>query len=372
MQILKRQTILTVLFFVAATFPIPLSAASWTQINEDGFGNDVNRSSIVFTNSGNLYSLTNNVNQIEAYRYDNEGDATWSQITSWPFLNDDSNEYISGYIERSNDTKFFAFRNLSTGDEIWRLRDNGNWDQVNEDGFGDTSYMRVLSLMQYNGPLMDDESSILATVTNGTSDKIKVLGHKINSESDEWVTLMDYSDNPDDLYPRIAVGDTFYATTYLGNTSDPYSVYTSDDLQTWTTTLTRERGRISKIVRRPGSDRVFILGDSKQRNCGDYREDLFRTRNGVDYTEVTSRPLRKFCYDAMTFRENGRALLSGRGEPDSGLVAYSMRNNSWNLVTANGFGDNDNEYISGTAVWRGNFVTATANYDSGTEIFIQN
>jgi len=132
-------------------------STSWTQINEDGFGNEPsgnNRSvESMAVLDGNLYSGTwNDVDGCQVWRYDSG--TSWTQVNENAFGNMPSGGYsVSLSMEVFNGNLYVGTRNDEDGTEVWRYESSTDWTQVNETGFGSTNNYAIWSLAVHNDSL---------------------------------------------------------------------------------------------------------------------------------------------------------------------------------------------------------------------------
>ena len=130
---------------------------SWTQINEDGFGNlpsGNNRSvEAMAVLDGILYAGTwNDINGCQVWRYD--GGTNWTQINENAFGNMPSDGYsVALAMEVFNGNLYVGTRNDEDGAEVWRYDGDINWTQVNETGFGSTNNKAIWDLVVCNDSL---------------------------------------------------------------------------------------------------------------------------------------------------------------------------------------------------------------------------
>ncbi len=134
------------------------SGASWTQVNEDGFGNTpsgYNRSvesMAVF--DGSLYAGTwNDDDGCQVWRYD-DGGANWTQVNEdgfgqGPF----AGLSVALAMEVFDGQLYVGTRNDDDGAEVWRYDGGVNWSQVSSNGFGNVNNKAIWDLTEYNGSL---------------------------------------------------------------------------------------------------------------------------------------------------------------------------------------------------------------------------
>ena len=131
---------------------------TWTQVNEDGFGNvpsgnnrSVESMGVV---GGILYAGTwNDDDGCQVWRYD--GGTTWTQVNENGFghvpLGDEFSVALA--MEVLGEELYVGTRNDAEGTKVWRYDGGTNWTQVNVTGFGSASNQAIWSLSEYNSGL---------------------------------------------------------------------------------------------------------------------------------------------------------------------------------------------------------------------------
>lgn len=382
----KNAAIFISVFTFLTTLPLlPAIAAEndWLQMNISGFdGSDDNTSTLLFPRNGELYGIVTagTPGGVRAYQYENNGNTEWSEITDWPFLDDENNQInnTAYVVNQADNSKYFGFHNRITGAEVWRLKKNGNWDQVNTDGFGDDKNQFVQHMAMYSGQAMNNKKSIVAVVWGNETGNYSLMGHQVSNGGTEWETIGTLPDSVFTNNGSLNAFTVFKNKFYIG-TGKLGKVFESENGTDWVLVHTRNRGKISQLVTSTnGTQRLFMLGSSRYRNCGEYKEQFQVTTNGTDWKTAAGRPNVKACLSGLHFRQNGRGLLHGyttQGSDGDGtdikdVYVFNRRGSSIRTETTNGFNDNTTG-ISSVTVWQGYFVLATINKTDGTEIYIK-
>jgi hypothetical protein len=131
------------------------NGSTWSQVNKDGFGS-INYQLIsscdeLCVYGGNLYAgyMPSDNSGCRVFRY--EGGTDWTLVNNNPGFGDASNQSIKSMISWNN-YLWVGTENTNTGTEIWRY-DGSNWQQVNADGFSHRDCRRTLTLCVYNNQL---------------------------------------------------------------------------------------------------------------------------------------------------------------------------------------------------------------------------
>lgn len=362
-----KYLITSLIAFVLLT-PAAFAVNDWTQINESGFGDPANnRKSVLFSRAGELYAIAGQ-DGLKAYQYDQNGNTDWTEITAWPMLADEYLRPQEIRIRPSNKTKFFYFSNYVTGAEIWRLKKDGTWDQINEDGFGDIGANYIKAWSYYKGPAMNNRPSIVVVVEH--NNRYKLLGHKLSKGADKWKVI---DELPKKMTNKLSGLTAYKKRLYINSDGDAYK---SKHAKKW-----HKKNSQIKVKRSGGfavnakRTRLYSWSRSKSGSCGKYRNELWASPDGTEWNSLESRPERKFCYSDMTFKKNGRTLVTGFtdiGNDKRKMIVYSRKKKDWKLLTKNGFGNSNNEYATGTTVWKSKLVLSTYNKTNGTEVFMKN
>jgi len=108
--------------------------SDWTQVNEDGFGNPCNIAtwSMRPCQHGLCLGTVNNATGCELWSYDGD---TWTQRASGGFA--DQNNTMAASMAEFDSFGYIGTSNAVTGTEVWKL--GSGKQQVNSDGFGDVN-----------------------------------------------------------------------------------------------------------------------------------------------------------------------------------------------------------------------------------------
>jgi len=140
----------------------------WIQVVGNGF-NDSNNTTIervvVFSNT--LYATTNSLNGVEVWKSPTGDSGSWTQTNTDGF--GDSNNtglwamtvFNSYLYAAASQWDTFLNTGTQTGMEVWRTNDGANWEQINTDGFGESTNVHSW-LEPFNG--------YLYTLTGGSAD----------------------------------------------------------------------------------------------------------------------------------------------------------------------------------------------------------
>ena len=119
---------------------------SWTQVNTDGFGDEKENAGVEEYAIYNGFFYVGTYNQIttgEVWRYD--GGTSWTDVTPpWDGYNKAAIDLIA-----HNNNLYVATENTYTGGEVWKY-DETTWTQVNTDGFGDISNEEIEFIIYNN------------------------------------------------------------------------------------------------------------------------------------------------------------------------------------------------------------------------------
>ena len=135
-------------FFLIFVLSSPIYAQTWTQVNEDGFGDTHNIWAFSMAEYNNdLYVGTRNDTGAEVWKYD----GSWTQVNEDGF-GDTHNIWAFSMAEYNNDL-YVGTLNVNTGAEVRRYDGPGTWTKVNTGGFGDSDNIMALSMAEYNDRL---------------------------------------------------------------------------------------------------------------------------------------------------------------------------------------------------------------------------
>ena len=128
-----KKVLLILLFFVYAS---NASAATWTQVNTDGFGfSGTDVTSLTIFNS-QIYASTPTSNRPVVFAY-NTSTNTWSQVSISAITQDTNNgtSDVGGVFNN----QLILFTNNENGTQVYSGNGSSSWTRINIDGFGSTN-----------------------------------------------------------------------------------------------------------------------------------------------------------------------------------------------------------------------------------------
>ena len=328
---------------------------TWVQINQDGFG-DTNNSGeeggefIIFQNQL-YYLVSNNITGVEVWR--TSDGTTWGQINVDGFGDPNNKEFPSPIV--FNNDLYVSVANVVTGIEIWRTQDGVNWTQVNVDGFGDPNN---------NG---NDSGG---TVFNGYLYMIvnnDITGVEIWKSSDgtNWVQVNQdgFGDPNNTVEDNITFQCYLYVATINSNTGT--EVWRTLDGTTWEQVNQDGFGDTNNYA--IWNAQIFgshLYMPTANNATG---TEVWRTSDGATWTQVNQDGFgnsnNKEIWDFIIFGDYLYGVTSVGSE-----VWKTSDGASWTMANSIGFGDINNRSASFTVF--GNYLYAiTGNYVTGIEIW---
>jgi flagellin len=253
----------------------------WSQINADGFGDSLNTNAYMTSYNGQLYASTWNSTGTEVYRYD--GLNTWTQVAPKGL---DKNSTALHFAEING--TLYGSAASSAGAVVFEYQGDSTWLQVNEDGFGEgitgatqlTSFNNELYLGG-GGQAADDIGAVYKY--NGGTDWERILDDGLGNPNNRQITLWSY-------------GNILYATTF--NPTDGVEVY--------------------RYLQAQNNPMIVHFGTGNTENVHNYEINLMDARTGVtglniaDLTietqESAQNSLDKIT-DAIIYKDKIRASL---------------------------------------------------------------
>lgn len=341
--------------------PVASYASGWTQMNEDGFGDDGNLRSHLIKQAGELYSLADNEDGLQGYMYDMD-EETWTAMDSsnedWGILADAHNETVES-IFKFKSSVFVAIGNEETGIEAWRLSKQGEWIRVNEDGFGYGTDVVFNHFIGYKGDLyafidVDSEHSYILRWMNKNEDP--------DGEGMQWeeVTELEY-----DTFQDLDAVGKFKGEVYIAN-GHPAQVYKTADMETFEF-ATELPSKITHLSKNGKGKRMYAAG-SARRFCYEARQKVYSTADGEHWYVLKRRPRAKGCYTKVISKKNTKRSFFLSFNTDTGVL-IKKDGKRWKVVTKDGFEDENNRYFTDAMFYKGKLFVTTENEETGTEVW---
>ncbi len=212
---------------------------AWTTIVDDGFGesNTILAGGTAVFNNYLYIGAGNSSTGAQLWRTNNPYEATsWEQIMTAPF-NDTNNQKVE-MVTVSQNKLYVSIKNTAGGIEIWRSADGSVWEQVNQDGFGDS----------------DNTGSNGSNATAAFLDRLYVGTVNVADGGELWRMTQPFGVylSPDDTLSGTP-GQTISYTLTITNTgtmTDTFNLVLSGN--NWTTHLSS-----SNITLAPGTSSTF-------------------------------------------------------------------------------------------------------------------
>ncbi len=330
------------LLFAGLTISSTTHALTWTQVNEDGFGDDdasfSGQDFFAFVEYKNcLYAGIEAQSTTEGSRvYKSCNGTDWEQVNEDgfgdPVANDhvDSMQIFNGQLYVSNGT------NSSSGATVYRTSDGADWTQVNVSGFGDGNNQNFKAMSVFQGNLCGgtynatDGAEVWCT-TDGTNwNKKSTDGFGDTNNIVVWTSV-------------IFDGYLYFNTQ---NNTDGGEVWRTNDLSTWAQVGTNGFGYGSGDVAIAGW-KIFngALYGSKRDGSGG--AEIIKSIDGVtfnttytfaDTTNNIGASLGVFLvHDGYMYIETSNTV--------TGTEIWRTSNGTdWEQVNEDGFGDTNNRY----------------------------
>lgn len=344
-----KKILTTAIFGLLIAVPAVGANENWTLDNQEGFGDSGNTAGTFIMRGNYLYVLTDNVDGVQVHKKKAlPVDSEWEEVTNWPFLQDSGNTAVSAVLQWSGSQKprdrvVIALENKVTGAEVWRWKKDGSWQQINNDGFGDPEHSTVLHMVRYYHSVHFSKRSIVAFVDDPqetTNANVLVLSRQLKGSTTNWdakTTLAWQS------FTDLDAAKVFRGYIYIAN-GDSAKIWRSENAVDFTQVASVD-GKITGFILRSGRPALFALG-SARRFCYEARQAFWRTKNGSDWTNISSRPNAEFCYDVAGKRDVGQMMVGGHAL--GGFHLYRVprvAQGTWQTETTDAFGDSENEAL---------------------------
>lgn len=113
------------------------NGGAWTTLTSDGFGSSTTTSTGGMAEFGGYLYVGAGNQTSGAQLWRTKDELNWEQAIT-PGLGDPNNQMVEAVFVFGNQL-YVSVKNVITGIELWRSTDGATWDQVNVDGFGDSS-----------------------------------------------------------------------------------------------------------------------------------------------------------------------------------------------------------------------------------------
>jgi len=292
----------------------------WEQVNINGFGDSDNRGAWSLGTFNNaLYASTSNfASGAEVYRFSS---GSWEQVVSGGF-GDSTNVGVDWFAEFNGYLYAGTWNDSgsgSNGGQIWRSAtgDSGSWEQVVNNGFGDSVNSDIMTLAGFNGYLYAGTwrsdtgvhgAEIWRSSTGNTGSWARVVSDGFNGDSSNRATL------------SMEVFDGYlYAATDNGNTGG----------ETW------------------------------------------RTSGGATWTQANADGFGDAANTRVVSLEvfDDKLYAGTWNSADGGEIWRTANGTSWERVMSGGFGNVDNSDIASLITFDGGLYVIVGNFDTGPEVW---
>lgn len=370
---MSKKLLLSISFCIFCMMPAALLAEiTWetSQINESGFANTANESATIFKHHGKLFALAANASGMELWRWKKSQDS-WQQVSNVDLVEDANNIEVSD-ISVFKGKIYIALHNSITGVEIWAaslgtgqadiMKNNRNrrynWEQVNIDGFGDATNIKVTNFYKYQDTLY------VATAGN---EGASLAGIWSTTDGATWVQKGEagLGNNISEI-TAARVYKWLDETYYVIGTLDG-KVYVSTDCETWTLAEEFDDAITSMIV-----FQKYLIVAVENTTEG---AEVYATNDLETYTQAADNGFGNSNNTSVNFMRKDKKyqtlIVSTNNEEEGGELwsASVLENDAWqNLYTA-GI-DNANNIAFHDYIWyRGHQYLSTINAVDGVEVF---
>lgn len=200
---------------------------NWAKVVSSGFGDVINAEVFRFTTyNSNLYASTyvSGTHGSQIWRSATGNQGNWNVVETNGF--GDTNNIVMPSSAVYNGYLYMGTWNKVTGTEVWRTSDGTNWTQVNSNGFGSSGNKVTSALTSFNG--------YLYAGTYGASD---ATGHQVwrcsACNGTDWTAV--YSSGQAVTYRNQTALEVFQNQLYfvMGNGSTGVQVWRSSNGTTW-------------------------------------------------------------------------------------------------------------------------------------------
>lgn len=332
-----------------------VQAATWSQVNIDGFGDIFNGDAPtleVFNNR--LYASTTNFPFLggtgtQVWRYLGFGSTNWELVNTAGF-GDAGN--VDSMLKTFNGA-LYAVTSNSSGVELWKTTDGTTWTPVADGGFGNANNTLSIPMEIFGGELYIGVSN---AVEGGRVFRVD------GSDNIAAVSAVGFGNpaNTEALSLEAYNGKLYAGTTNAAGAE----IWSSSDGITWAQAMTGGFGDTNNIsiMTLFGYNSELYAGTSHSATA-----QLWRTQGGNENSwEQISLPVgidATISHQRMVI--NSWAVI---GTYD-GTLYISADGSTWTQEGLQGFGDVGNMVVSGMTFWEGRPYVAFGNGRTGTEVW---
>lgn len=359
-------SVLFLVVFALTATPYKSLAASWEQVNTDGFGDATNTEAIRMANfNDQIYACVGNLAGagVRIFRYDSG--TTWTQVNITGFGDADN---VEGAMIAYNSALYVGTINGS-GFEVWKSTNGTTWTQVGTAGFGDTDSYAIEGMTVFNGKLY----------LGAENHTVGAQVYQLNTDDSFAQVNADGFDGTVLNWQAFSM-DVFSGTLYVGtfNPDTGGEIWSTPDGITWSKVVASAGGfgddnnmRITTLFHFNGYIYAGTLNDPLMGGTG---TELWRSSNGSDWTQANTDGFgdanNAYAGDQVTvvngtiYLGTGRSALSNTGA----RLLTSTDGTNWTQEGSSGFGDVNNFVIYATT-FNGNIYIGFSNDTTGVEIW---
>ena len=284
---------------------------------------------------------------------------SWQQINTNGFGDSQTNGVISLEVFQN---QLYAGTANGSGGSVWRLRPDGQWQQVSEAGFGNGSAApAIVDLAVFQGKLY---------AGMGWDDAPGQVWRSVNGTSWQPVTTDGFGDSGNIAITNFAVfKGLLYAGTGTSNGSAQIWRSMSGSSNTWTKVAPDGPELSGNVTGFAVYKRVLYAAIEPSSGVGPAQ--IWRSTNGNDWTTVTidgfGDPNNVSTGGFAQF--GGYLYLGTRNDVTGGQLWRTMDGLHWEMVIGDGFGDVNNIKIESLLVHDDLLYAVTFNPQTGLQIW---
>lgn len=348
------RTLTGLMVFAAILIPRGTLAATWTQSNNDGFGDATNTSvNVITTFDSYLYAGTFHNGGVQIWR--TADGATWTQANDDGF--GDANNAVSSDGCVFENKLYIGTASIVTGVEVWSTSNGTTWSQANDDGFGSAANVAISSCAVYEGYIY------FGNQTGGRT------GGEIwrSNDGTSWTQANTggFGDVDNTIIGNLVVyGNYIYATTT--NEFTGTEIFRSSNGTDWTQVNTDGFGDANNTNLFGGG---ILRGELYFGDDNAAGAHLWKTADGATWTEVTGDFNNANTTTIYSYLSSEGTLVIGTADAGAGEVWSTTDGTTWTQETSDGFGDTNNEAFYPTVAFGGYAYAGTTNTTTGGEVW---